>query len=194
MDREEAFDLVKKYIKNKNLIKHCLAVEAIIKGIAKELNKVKSRSKDKKLFDEKKWAIAGLVHDIDYESTAKDPKNHSLVGAEILKKNNFEKDIIYAVKAHNSIHNLPLQSKLDIALFAADPLSGLIVASALIKPEKKIKAINSQFVLNRFKEKSFARSADRNQILACERIGFTLKEFIEIALTSMQEIDKDLGL
>jgi len=194
MDREKAFDLVKKYLKNKNLIKHCLAVEAIMKGIAKELNKVKSRSEDKKLFDEKKWAIAGLVHDIDYESTAKDPQNHSLIGAEILKKNNFEEDIIYAVKAHNSIHNLPLQSKLDIALFAADPLSGLIVASALIKPEKKIKAIDTQFVLNRFKEKSFAKGADRNQILACERIGFTLKEFIEIALISMQKIDKDLGL
>jgi len=194
MDREEAFDLVKKYIKNKNLIKHCLAVEAIMKGIAKELNKVKSRSKDKKLFDEKKWAIAGLVHDIDYESTARDPENHSLIGAEILKKNNFGEDIIYAVKAHNSIHNLPLQSKLDIALFAADPLSGLIVASALIKPEKKIKAIDTQFVLNRFKEKSFAKGADRSQILACERIGLTLKEFIEIALISMQKIDKDLGL
>jgi len=194
MDREEAFDLVKKYLKNKNLIKHCLAVEAIMKGIAKELNKVKSRSKDKKLFDEKKWAIAGLVHDIDYESTAKDPQNHSLVGAEILEKNNFGEDIIYAVKAHNSIHNLPLQSKLDIALFAADPLSGLIVASVLIKPEKKIKAINTQFVLNRFKEKSFARGANRNQILACERMGFTLKKFIEIALTSMQKINKDLGL
>jgi len=194
MDREKAFDLVKKYIKNKNLIKHCLAVEAIMKGIAKELNKVKSRSKDKKLFDEKKWAIAGLVHDIDYESTAKDPEKHSLIGAEILKKNNFGEDIIYAVKAHNSIHNLPLQSKLDIALFTTDPLSGLIVASALIKPEKKIKAINSQFVLNRFKEKSFAKGADRNQILVCERIGLTLKEFTEIALISMQKIDKELGL
>jgi len=194
MDREEAFELVKKYLKNKNLVKHCLAVEAIMKGIAKELNKVKSRSKDKKLFDEKKWAIAGLVHDIDYESTSKDPENHSLVSAEILKKNNFEEDIIYAVKVHNSIHNLPLQSKLDIALFAADPLSGLIVASALIKPEKKIKAIDTQFVLNRFKEKSFAKGADRSQILACERIGLTLKEFIEIALISMQKIDKDLGL
>jgi len=194
MDREKAFDLVKKYIKNKNLIKHCLAVEAIMKGIAKELNKVKSRSKDKKLFDEKKWAIAGLVHDIDYESTAKDPEKHSLIGAEILKKNNFGEDIIYAVKAHNSIHNLPLQSKLDIALFTTDPLSGLIVASALIKPEKKIKAINSQFVLNRFKEKSFAKGADRNQILVCKRIGLTLKEFTEIALISMQKIDKELGL
>jgi len=194
MDREKAFDLVKKYIKNKNLIKHSLAVEAIMKEIAKELNNVKSKSKGKKLCDEKKWAIAGLVHDIDYESTAKDPKNHSLIGAEILKKNNFEEDIIYAVKVHNQIHNLPLQSKLDIALFAADPLSGLIVASVLINPEKKIKEIDSQFVLNRFKEKSFARGADRNQILACERIGFTLKEFIEIALISMQKIDKDLGL
>jgi len=194
MDREKAFDLVKKYIKNKNLIKHCLAVEAIMEGIAKELNKVKSKSKDKKLFDEKKWAITGLVHDIDYESTAKDPENHSLVGAEILEKNNFGEDIIYAVKAHNSIHNLPLQSNLDIALSATDPLSGLIVASALIKPEKKIKEINTQFVLNRFKEKSFAEGADRSQILACERIGLTLKEFIEIALISMQKIDEDLGL
>jgi predicted hydrolase (HD superfamily) len=83
---------------------------------------------------------------------------------------------------------------MDIALYAADPLSGLIVASALINPAKKLKAIDTQFVLNRFKEKLFAKGANRKQISACTKLGIELERFIEISLKSMQEIDTELGL
>ena len=112
----------------------CLAVEAIMKGLAAELNRRSGGNE----FDEEKWAATGLVHDIDYRETENDPGKHGLIGAELLNKLGFEADIVHAVKAHNEIHGVPLESKMDIALYAADPLSGLIVAAALIRPEKKL--------------------------------------------------------
>lgn len=189
MDRDEALELVKKNVTNKNLFKHCLAVEAIMRGVAEVLNR-----KGKYVCDENKWALAGLVHDIDYDKTANNPNEHSIVGAKILEENGFDSDIVYAVKAHNYCHNLELKNPMDIALFCADPLSGLIVASALISPEKKLKAIDVNFVLNRFKEKLFAKGANRQHIQRCNEIGLSLEEFIQIGLSSMQKIDSELGL
>jgi uncharacterized protein len=190
MDREQALKLVKEKIKNKNLVNHCLAVEAIMRGLAKELNNRDSNGG----LDEDKWAMTGLVHDIDYDETAREPDKHSLIGAEILKDLGFDDDIVYAVKVHNRVHGLPFKNNLDKALYAADPISGLIVAAALIRPEKKLNAVNADSVLKRFGEKAFARGADREQIMACEELGIILEDFIKIALKSMQEIDKELGL
>ncbi len=190
MERKQALKIVKEKIKNKNLVNHCLAVEVIMKGLAGELN----RRADKSDLDEEKWAMVGLVHDIDYDQTADDPHKHSLIGAALLEDLGFEDDIIYAVKAHNEIHGIPLKSKMDTALYAADPISGLIVAAALIRPEKKLNAVNADSVLKRFGEKAFARGANREQIMACEELGITLEDFIKIALKSMQKIDKELGL
>ncbi|MGM0368095.1 MAG: HD domain-containing protein [Actinomycetota bacterium] len=189
MERAEAKQLLYKNLKTKNLRKHCLAVEAIMGEIAEELNRREGGN-----HDVESWRIAGLLHDIDYDRTAEDPERHSLIGSEILKDEEVGKDIVYAIKAHNEVHGLPLKSKMDIALYAADPLSGLIVASALISPEKKLDAIDTQFVLNRFGEKSFARGANRDQILACEKLGFSLKEFTAIALKAMKKIGKEIGL
>ena len=105
MEREKVLELVKKNVTNKNLFKHCLAVEAIMRAIAMELNTVnENTSSDNKKIDKEKWAIAGLVHDIDYDTTADDPAQHSLIGAKILAENGFNEEIIYAVKAHNGYH------------------------------------------------------------------------------------------
>ena len=190
MDREQALKSVKEKIKNKNLVSHCLAVEAIMRGLAEELNERDGSSG----LDENKWAITGLVHDIDYDQTANEPDKHSLIGAEILKDLGFDDDIIYAVKVHNQMHGLPFKNDLDKALYAADPISGLIVAAALIRPEKKLNAVNADSVLKRFGEKAFARGANREQMMACEELGINLEDFIKIALKSMQKIDKELGL
>jgi putative nucleotidyltransferase with HDIG domain len=190
MDREQALKLVKEKIKNKNLVSHCLAVEAIMRGLAEELNKRDGNGG----LDEDKWAMTGLVHDIDYDQTANDPHKHSLIGAELLKDLGFDDEIVYAVKAHNEIHGIPLKSKMDTALYAADPISGLIVAAALIRPEKKLNAVNGDSVLKRFGEKAFARGANREQIKTCEKLGLTLKEFIDVSLSAMQQIDRELGL
>ncbi|MGM0366316.1 MAG: HDIG domain-containing metalloprotein [Actinomycetota bacterium] len=188
MDRIYAQKLVKKYLSNKNLIKHCLAVEAIMGALAEKLN---SRGKKHDVW---KWKIAGLVHDIDYDMTAEEPEKHSAVGARILEAEGFSPDIVYAVKAHNQLHGLSLGSDMDIALYASDPLSGLIVASALISPKKKLKSIDTRFVLNRFGEKAFARGADREQIRESSRLGLSCEEFISLGLESMQKIDEELGL
>lgn len=181
MDRNTAYELVKMYVKNKNLRKHMLATEAIMKRLAREFNQ-----------DEEKWGLAGLVHDIDYDQTVNDFPNHGLVGAKILKEKGFDEEIIQAVKSHPG--HVPRTSLMDKALYAVDPLTGLIVASALIHPSKKLSAIDNQFVLNRFGEKRFAAGANRDQIKTCAELGLSLEDFIRLGLEAMQEIATDLGL
>jgi hypothetical protein len=183
MNREEAYQLIKGEVKNKNLIKHMLAVEAIMKALAKKLGE-----------DEEKWGLTGLLHDIDYEVTAKDPHRHSIVGANMLKEIGLDDEIVNAVRAHNDIHKIKRITLLEKALFCVDPLTGLIVAAALIHPDKKLASIDHNFVLNRFKEKAFARGAKREQIKKCSELGFELEEFIKIGLLAMQNISEELDL
>lgn len=183
MDREEAYKLLKKHLKQKNLVKHCLAVEAVMEALAEYFGE-----------DREKWALAGLLHDIDYDRTYDEPEKHSMIGADMLEEIGLDDDIVYAVRVHNEAHGLPRKSLMDKALYASDPLTGLIVAAALIHPDKKLSAIDTQFVLNRFGEKSFARGANREQIKSCEEMGLELEEFISIGLKAMQDIHKDLGL
>ncbi|HDD43970.1 MAG TPA: HDIG domain-containing protein [Candidatus Desulfofervidus auxilii] len=183
MDREKFFSELKKRVKNKNLIKHMLATEAVMRALAERFGE-----------DKEKWGLAGLLHDIDYEETKDQFEKHSLVGAEILKEMGLPEDVVYAVKVHNPIHNLPRKTKLDKALYAVDPLTGLIVACALIIPEKKLSKIDKDFVLRRFKEKGFAAGANREQIKTCVELGLSLEEFVDIALKAMQKIANKLGL
>lgn len=183
MEREVALEFVKKNVKNKNLLKHMLACEAVMAALARHFGE-----------EEEKWALAGLLHDIDYDQTKDEPQRHSLVGGEMLENAGIAKDIVYAVKCHNDIHGLERKGKMDMALFCTDPLTGLIVASALIKPEKSLAAIDVKFLMNRFEEKGFARGASRVQIAACRELGLTLEEFFGIALKAMQDIHGDLGL
>jgi len=183
MNRNEALKLVKEKIKNQNLIKHSLAVEACLKNLASHFGE-----------GEEKWSLAGLLHDIDYEETKDDPKAHSMVGAEILEKLGLEKEIFEAVKTHNEAHGILPESLLAKSLFSVDPLTGLIVAAALVIPSKKLKDLTVENVLNRFKEKSFARGAKREIILKCSEINLSLEKFVEICLKSMQEISDQLGL
>lgn len=183
MTREEALELVKQNVKNKNLIKHMIAAEVVMAKLARRLGG-----------DPEKWGLAGLLHDIDYDETAKDPQRHSILGAEMLEKAGVDPEIVYAVKVHNEAHGLPRISMMDKALYAVDPLTGLIVAAALIHPEKKLSAIDTQFVLNRFKESGFARGANREQIKACSELGLSLDEFVALGLEAMQEAADQLGL
>jgi putative nucleotidyltransferase with HDIG domain len=183
MNREDALSIVKQHVKTRNLLKHMLATEAVMASLARRLGE-----------DEEKWALAGLLHDIDYDKTSDDPDRHSLVGGELLEELGVDEDIVYAVKAHNECHGLPRESLLDKALWAVDPLTGLLVAAALIHPEKKLGAIDVGFVINRFKESSFARGANRDQMKSCLELGLVLEEFIEIGLEAMQSISSELGL
>jgi len=183
MQREEALNLMEENIKQKNLLKHCLAVEAVMAKLADYFEK-----------DKHKWRLAGLLHDIDYEDTADQPEKHSLIGAEILEEMGMEDKIVNAVRAHNGMHDLPRESLMAKALYAADPLTGLIVASALIHPDKKLESLDTEFIFNRYSDNSFAKGADRNVIASCKEMDLELEEFIKISLDAMQNISDDLGL
>ena len=181
MNRLEAIKYLKSKLKNKNLIKHSFAVEVCMKALAKKFGQ-----------NEQIWSVAGLLHDLDYEDTKDDFSRHGFVTAEILQKEDVDGRITEAIKAHpGHIERTTLMAK---ALYSIDPLTGLIVAASLMHPEKKIDALNIEFVLNRFKEKSFAKGANREQIKTCQEFGMSLKDFITICLKAMKEISGDLGL
>ena len=184
MTREEALSLLKENLKNQNLIKHSLAVEAVMRGLARHFRE-----------DEEKWGITGLLHDIDYESTKDNPKEHSLIGAKMLAEKGMDNDICQAVKAHNEAHGIPLETLMDKALYVTDPFTGLVVAAALVLPSKKIADLEVESISNRFKEKAFARGANREIMQKCQAyLNLSLEDFFSIGLKSMKEIADDLGL
>jgi len=184
MERQQAITLLENKVKTLNLIKHCFACEAAMRELARYFQE-----------DEEKWGLAGLLHDIDYEETKNNPKEHSLLGAKYLEEQNMDKEIIEAVKTHNEIHGLVPESRMGKALFCIDPLTGLIVATTLILPSKKIDEVSVDNVLNRFKERAFARGANRAIIQKCEELlGLTLEEFTELVLKGMKSVAQDLGL
>ena len=183
MTREEALDSVNTNVENQNLVKHMLATEAIMRALARRLGE-----------DEEEWGLTGLLHDIDVELTDGDMKAHSKLGADLAKELGASEAMVHAILCHNETHGIPLETKLDKALFCADPLTGLIIAAALIRPDKKLAGLEAKSVLKRFKEKSFAAGANRQQISRCSEIGLELGEFIEMGLEAMQGIADDLGL
>lgn len=183
MNREEAFQLLKNKIKEENMIKHSLAVEACLKKLAQYFHE-----------DPEKWGLAGLLHDYDYKEMLNYPEKHGLVAAEELEKLGVDKEITQAIKAHNEKTNTPRITNLEKAIHCVDPLTGLIVASALVLPTKKLKDLTVENVLNRFAEKRFASGANREIISRCSELGLSLEEFIKICLEAMQEISDDLGL
>ena len=138
--------------------------------------------------------MAGLIHDVDYEKTVDNPSQHGLLGAQMLAGIGLDDEIVNAVRAHNDALGYDRITRMDKALYAADPVTGLIVAAALVKPSKKLADVDTEFVLKYYKEKSFARGASREQINSCEELGLTLEEFISLAIEAMQNIADELGL
>jgi len=205
MTREEAYKILTIYLKNKNLIKHCLAAEAVMRALAKELrfNPPAGEAGNKDLrINEEKWGITGLLHDADYELSKGHPEKHGLllfdpdsIGIE-KEPNKIPEDIAHAIKSHNYENTkVQPQSLMDWAITCCDQLTGLIVACALVHPDRKLASLTPEFILKRMKEKSFAKGADRKPILMCEeKLGILLKEFVEINLKAMQSISADLGL
>jgi len=183
MNREEALILVRENVKKENLIKHMLAVEAIMKGMAKFL-----------VEDEERWALIGLIHDIDFGKTENDPEKHALIAEDILK-GKVDEEAIRTIKSHNFEHTKVLPEKnVDNALIAADAISGLIIAAALIMPSKKLADVRVESISNKFKQKDFARNCNREHILYCEKIDIPKEKFFEISLTALQKISNELGL
>ena len=181
MTRKDALELLQTHLKNKNLIKHSLSVEACMRAMAVRLGR-----------DPETWGMAGLVHDMDYEITEKSPDLHTTETVKILEGLGFEPAVLHAVQAHAG--KAPCLDAMDWAIYSIDPLTGLIIAATLMHPTKKIKSIDLEFVKRRYKEKSFARGARREEIEKCVNLGLDLDEFISICLLAMQRIDQELGL
>lgn len=188
MTREKALKLLHKHMKNQNLRRHCYAVEAVMRALAKRFGE-----------DEDLWGIAGLIHDVDYEKTKETAKkDHTKVALQWLEELDAHQDIKAAVAEHawNYVEGAPEpQSKMAWALYTCDELTGLIAAVALVRPERKLSAVTVESIEKKWKQQSFAGGVDRSQIEMCEeKLGIPLREFIGIALTAMQAIHEDLGL
>lgn len=183
MDREKAYDEVVKHVHERNLVNHMLAAEAVMRGLAEKFGE-----------DVEKWGVTGLLHDIDYEETADKPEVHGKIGADIIKNLGYADDIVHAVSAHNEMLGVPRETLLDKAMYAADPVTGLIVATALVLPSRKLSDVTVQSIINKLPKKAFARGVDREQLKTCSELGLTMEEFLEIALKSMKSIAADIGL
>lgn len=183
ISRDEALVVMKENLNNINLQKHSLAVEAILRKMADKLGA-----------DADVWGLAGLLHDLDYEQTMKEPTQHCLITTNILKEKGVNPLILQAIRAHNPACGGVVSTRLDKAIYCADPLSGFITASALVQPNKSLAEVSVESMLKKFKDKSFAKGADRNSIKACEQMGLTLEEFMKLGLEAMLEIRTDLGL
>ena len=191
MTRAEAYQILTRYITNKNLIHHSLAAEAAMKALYKKLTPPEKQNNA----DLEKWGITGLLHDADYELAKGKPEKHGLLLFE-KEPNKLPADIAYAIKAHNYRYTKAQpQNMMDWAIATCDQLTGFIVACALVQPDKRIYLLTPDSVLNKFKQKSFAKGADRAGILLCETtLALPLKDFITINLKAMQAIGKELGL
>ncbi len=183
INRTEAMTLLKRYVKTANLLKHSYAVEAILQNLARHLKE-----------DEEVWGLTGLLHDLDYDQTKDMPHKHASVTADLLQ-DLLPEEAVHAIRAHNYqfTEQIP-ETIIDKALIAADAVSGLIIATALVMPSKKLSDVSLKTLLNKYKENSFATGCNRKRIELCSDCGIDLEEFLELSLKSLQGISKTLGL
>ncbi len=181
-DRETILESVYENVRDRNMIKHMLSTEAIMRALARRLGE-----------DEEEWGLTGLVHDIDVELVKNDMSTHSRLGADIAQELGAGDAVVHAVLCHNEAHEVPRETELDKALFCADPLSGLITAAALIRPDK-LTGLTTRSVMKRFREKSFAAGVNRDQVAQCSEIGLELEEFVTLGIEAMQGVASDLDL
>ncbi len=177
-------ELVDRYLDADNMRKHCLASEAIMRALAPRFDA-----------DPEMWGLVGLLHDLDYNETREDMPRHTLVTEKILSEKGVDRAIIEAIKYHNA-ENLTLKRELPIhfALTAGETITGMIVAAALVNPDKRIANLKTKSIKKRMKAKEFARSVNRDHIRLCEQINIPLDEFIELSIDAMAGISDRLGL
>ena len=184
ISREKAVDLVRRNIHNDNLFKHCLASEAVLRAMAARLGE-----------DEDKWGLAGLLHDLDAE-THPDLAVHTLETVRILTEQGVDPEIIEAIRLHNPTAH-PGETRTTVfqhALAAGETITGLVIATALVQPDRKLASVKSKSVKKRMKEKAFARGANRETIMECEMIGIPIADFCSLSVAAMQQIADSLGM
>lgn len=179
-------------IENKNIIKHMLATKTCMEGIYDYLDSKGIKNLGKK----EHWSMAGLMHDGDYTNDVPEDKQGVQITADLIEAGiSVPEEVAHSMASHNPATKVEPESLMDWALFTCDSLTGLIVASVLVHPEKKLRSLETKNILNRFKEKSFAKGTRREDIIKCEdKLGINLEEYVNICLSSMQNIAEELGL
>jgi predicted hydrolase (HD superfamily) len=184
LTREAALGLLSKYVKNEKMIFHCLASEAVMRGLAKKLGR-----------DEEKWALAGLLHDLDVETTNADPMIHGTQTEILLKDNAVDPEILDAIRMHNEVSaGKERSTEFQHALAAGETITGLIFATTYVYPDRKLTSVKPKSVVKRMKEKMFAASVKRENILECEKIGISIDEFATLAIEAMLPVAGTIGL
>jgi len=181
--REEAFSLLKKYNKNEGLIKHALAVEAVMRYYARKIGE-----------DEEKWSVIGLIHDLDYEQF---PEQHCHKTEEILISEKWPDECIRAVVSHGwgICTDVEPRSELEKVLYAIDELTGLVMTTALVRPSKSVMDMKAKSVKKKWKDKSFAAGVNREVIeKGAGMLGVELSELINDVIMGMREVADEIGL
>jgi len=181
--REEAFDLLKKYNQTESLIKHALAVEGVMRYMARMRNA-----------DEEKWGVVGLIHDLDYEQF---PDQHCKKTEEILRANDWPEEYIRAVVSHGwgICSDVKPESEMEKVLYAIDELTGLVVTTALVRPSKSVMDLKTKSVKKKWKDKRFAAGVDRSIIEnGAEMLGLEIPELITDTIAGMQAVAEEIGL
>jgi uncharacterized protein len=182
--KEDAGALLSQYVKNDRSLYHCYAADAVLLALARRLGQ-----------DEEKWSIAGLLHDLDLELIDGNLAVHTHETAKILAGIGVDLEIIDAIKMHNEdAWGMKRNTVLHHALAAGETITGMIAATALVYPDKKLASVKAKSVTKRMKEKAFAASVNRDTIMECEKLGIPLDEFAEICLQAMKGISDRLGL
>lgn len=184
LPRAKALEFLRIHIKNERMIAHSLSSEAVMRALALRLGE-----------DEGKWGLAGLLHDVDTEITYADPLTHALVGAQMLTEMGIDADIVDAIRMHNEYATgLERRTVFQHALAAGETITGLITATAMVYPDRKVASVKSKSVTKRMKEKAFAASVSRESIMECEKIGLSLDEFAALSIAAMASIADQIGL
>jgi len=184
ISRERSLELLNQYLSSPNLMKHSLASEAVMRALARHLSE-----------DEDLWGLTGLLHDLDVELTLDDPTRHTHETVRILREEGVAEEILTAICMHNELaHDDKRSERFHHALAAGETITGLVIAAALVYPDKKLASVKPKSVRKRYKEKQFAAGADRNIIAECELIGIPIADFCDLSLEAMQGISADLGL
>lgn len=183
MTRQEAWELLTEFTQSESLRKHALAVEACVRAYARRFGD-----------DEEKWGIVGLIHDFDYEKYPS-AEDHPFRGSEILTERGVSEEIRRAILSHANYSGVPRESMLEKTLFACDELAGFITAVALVKPSKSLNEVDAKSVRKRMKDKAFARSVSREDIVnGAADMGVELDEHITFCVEAMKTIAERLGL
>ena len=186
--RADTLALMHEYTASESLRKHMLAVEGAMRAYAQKFGE-----------DEERWGTTGLIHDFDYErfpNNAHSPTDeHPSEGVRLLRSKGYPEDILQAILGHAHYTNTPRESKMAKTLFAVDELTGLITATALVRPTKSVHEVDAKSVRKKMKDKAFARGVNREDVVnGASELGVDLDEHIAFVISSMQARSADLGL